>query len=110
MLLLPHMLLLLTHMLLLLPHMLLLPHAPPALPCCAALCCHVQEKLECDPYLLARIDGVRVEACRKALYRWAGGVVARGLSGGRGAGGVRVRVGWECGHPHSSECFGGLRY
>ena len=27
------------------------------------------DRLESDPYLLPRVDGVRVEACRKALYR-----------------------------------------
>jgi (p)ppGpp synthase/HD superfamily hydrolase len=29
----------------------------------------LQERLDNDPYLLARVEGVRVEACRKALYR-----------------------------------------
>ena len=36
-----------------------------------------QERLDSDPYLLARVESVRVEACRKALYRcvavWEGG-------------------------------------
>jgi hypothetical protein len=29
----------------------------------------LEDRLESDPYLLPRVDGVRVEACRKALYR-----------------------------------------
>ena len=79
---------------------------PPAgLPSCAAPCMlptavptAVQEKLECDPYLLARIDGVRVEACRKALYRWVSGM-AGWWQGGSG----RSTCGWMEGRAQAGE-------